>query len=260
MVSRVVVNAMVMVVMAVVARSQRPFKDHSRSWDSASRPPLGHSDAHFIHQEGPRSSFSLRTLSPHKDISYPPPPALHPSGPVSFSGLKEEDIFRPKPRPLRPPPSRHKHHHIPPRHSKPHHSLPPPQKPHHSSPPHKPPHHSPPPQHSELPHHNGPPQTPHRKTHGAIFTTTVHEHKNEGPGGCQTKEGFYFAGQTWFVKGCRRRKCIHFRGKFLTETDSCDSEIFNTTYRCVIQVDTTADFPRCCPTYKCNPDNLGNSV
>ncbi|MPC13659.1 hypothetical protein E2C01_006401 [Portunus trituberculatus] len=40
----------------------------------------------------------------------------------------------------------------------------------------------------------------------------------------------------------------------------CDSEIFNTTYRCVIQVDTTADFPRCCPTYKCNPDNLGNSV
>ncbi|KAK4316997.1 hypothetical protein Pmani_011898 [Petrolisthes manimaculis] len=81
-----------------------------------------------------------------------------------------------------------------------------------------------------------------------------------GPGGCDTKEGFYFAGQTWYARGCRRRKCIHFRGTFFTETDSCDTEIFNTTYRCVVQVDTTAQYPACCPTYKCNPDNLGNAV
>ncbi|XP_071541368.1 uncharacterized protein [Panulirus ornatus] len=83
---------------------------------------------------------------------------------------------------------------------------------------------------------------------------------HEGPGGCHTKEGFYFAGQKWYVKGCRRRTCIHFRGSFITETDSCDSEIFNTTYKCIVQVDTTAQYPDCCPTYRCNPDNLGNSV
>ncbi|XP_042227109.1 uncharacterized protein LOC121869647 isoform X2 [Homarus americanus] len=81
-----------------------------------------------------------------------------------------------------------------------------------------------------------------------------------GPGGCHTTEGFYFAGQTWYTKGCRRRTCVHFRGTFHAETDSCDTEIFNTTYKCIVVVDTNAQYPECCPKYRCNPDNLGNSV
>ncbi|KAK8719190.1 hypothetical protein OTU49_017510 [Cherax quadricarinatus] len=83
---------------------------------------------------------------------------------------------------------------------------------------------------------------------------------HEGPGGCLTSEGFYYAGQIWYTKGCRRRTCIHFRGTFITETDSCDSEIFNTTYKCIVLVDIHAQYPDCCPKYRCNPDNLGNSV
>ncbi|KAK7079500.1 hypothetical protein SK128_027236 [Halocaridina rubra] len=82
----------------------------------------------------------------------------------------------------------------------------------------------------------------------------------DGPGGCDTTEGFRFAGEVWYVNGCRRRTCIHFRGIFFTETDACDTEIYNTTYKCIIEVDTNADYPHCCPRYRCNPDNLGNAV
>ncbi|XP_068210629.1 uncharacterized protein [Palaemon carinicauda] len=87
-----------------------------------------------------------------------------------------------------------------------------------------------------------------------------HEVLKDGPGGCNTVEGFRFAGEIWYANGCRRRKCIHFRGSFFTETDACDTEIYNTTYKCIIEVDTQAQYPDCCPRYRCNPDNLGNDV
>ncbi|XP_042876534.1 protein piccolo-like [Penaeus japonicus] len=91
-------------------------------------------------------------------------------------------------------------------------------------------------------------------------SSQVDQIRKQGAGGCETTEGFHFAGETWYPTGCRRRKCIHFRGNFFTETDSCDSEIHNTTYKCIVEVDITAQYPACCPKYRCNPDNLGNSV
>ncbi|XP_045617849.1 uncharacterized protein [Procambarus clarkii] len=106
----------------------------------------------------------------------------------------------------------------------------------------------------------GAPQTLQASPQTHISNKQPHVYSTEGGGGCDTKEGFYFAGQTWYTQGCRRRTCIHFRGSFIIETDSCDSEIFNTTYKCIVQVDINAHFPDCCPKYHCNPDNLGNSV
>ncbi|RXG59558.1 hypothetical protein Avbf_01095 [Armadillidium vulgare] len=78
--------------------------------------------------------------------------------------------------------------------------------------------------------------------------------------GCEFFDGFHFEGEVWYSRGCRRHTCLHFEGKYFVETDSCDSEIYNTTYKCVIEVDFSKDYPHCCPRYRCNPDNLGNRV
>ncbi|XP_063607653.1 protein piccolo-like [Penaeus indicus] len=105
-----------------------------------------------------------------------------------------------------------------------------------------------------------PPLRDPKKAQAAASSSLQDQIPKQGAGGCETTEGFHFAGEVWYPTGCRRRKCIHFRGKFFTETDSCDSEIHNTTYKCIVQVDLTAQYPACCPKYRCNPDNLGNSV
>ncbi|XP_027230634.1 uncharacterized protein [Penaeus vannamei] len=99
-----------------------------------------------------------------------------------------------------------------------------------------------------------------KKAQAVASSSPQDQRQKQGAGGCETTEGFHFAGEVWFPTGCRRRKCIHFRGKFFTETDSCDSEIHNTTYKCIVEVDLNAQYPACCPKYRCNPDNLGNSV
>ncbi|XP_076030846.1 uncharacterized protein LOC143019030 [Oratosquilla oratoria] len=85
--------------------------------------------------------------------------------------------------------------------------------------------------------------------------------RRDGPGGCDTQEGgFRFAGETWYSTGCRRNKCLHFRGRFFVETDSCDTEFYNTVYKCIVVANTSANYPECCPRYECNPDNLGYST
>lgn len=190
------------------------------------QPFNAHTDGHFIHHEEPGALFTLET---------------HHEGFPGRGGLQDKPFFSRLPKPFRGPHTpfsgparlsgtRPGPHPVGPQNVK--------RRPQYQA--------------------NPPPPPPPKQQDSPSEEKQVFAH--EGPGGCHTKEGFYFAGQKWYVKGCRRRTCIHFRGSFITETDSCDSEIFNTTYKCIVQVDTTAQYPDCCPTYRCNPDNLGNSV
>ncbi|CAL4085451.1 unnamed protein product [Meganyctiphanes norvegica] len=94
---------------------------------------------------------------------------------------------------------------------------------------------------------------------GTEITTTRQFNKHSGSG-CSTACGLRRSGEVWYSTGCRRSKCITFRGNSFIETDQCDTEIYNTVYKCIIEVDVKANFPGCCPRYRCNPDNLGNLV
>ncbi|CAL4069817.1 unnamed protein product [Meganyctiphanes norvegica] len=93
-----------------------------------------------------------------------------------------------------------------------------------------------------------------------IPKSTAHLFDRPAGGGCDSSEDFHMAGDVWYTRGCRRHKCVNFRGESFIETDQCDTEIYNTVYKCIIQVDLKANFPHCCPRFKCNPDNLGNKV
>lgn len=130
---------------------------------------------------------------------------------------------------------------------------------HRTGPEQRPRHPPPPPPPNDLRSTGRPAVDSHPAKIGEQASENTKFRSEDGPGGCNTNEGFRFAGEIWYAHGCRRRKCINFKGSFFTETDSCDTEFYNTTYKCIIQVDTQADYPDCCPKYKCNPDNLGLS-
>ncbi|KAF2359118.1 hypothetical protein FHG87_010125 [Trinorchestia longiramus] len=92
----------------------------------------------------------------------------------------------------------------------------------------------------------------------AVNRSSENRAKSGSPTGCVDKEGiFRRQRERWFGRDCTRHTCVVFRSRHFIETDSCESEIRNTSYRCFVVADEKADYPQCCPRFKCHPDNLG---